>query len=76
MPDQPSAKRVVTCALTGNAGTLEAAGVTSSALVESRGAVTAEWSPPICEGECVKCLPFVEARMECSICLFAVMSII
>ena len=75
-PDQPSAKRVVTCALTGSEGTLEAASVTSSALVESRGAVTAECSPPMCEGECVKCLPFVEARMESSIYLFAVMGII
>ena len=76
MPDQPSAKRVVTCALTESEGTLEAASVTSSALVESRGAEAAEWSPPICEGECVKCLPFIEARMQRSICLFAVMGII
>ena len=77
MPDQPSAKRVVTCALTGSEGTLEAASVTSSApLVESRGAVAAEWSPPMCEGERVKCLPFIEARMQRSICLFAGMCLI
>ena len=76
MPDQPSAKRVVTCALTGNEGTVEAASVTSSALVESGGAVAAERSPPICEGERVKCLPFIEVRMECYVCLFAVMGII
>ena len=64
MPDQPSAKRVVTCALTGSEGTVEAVSVTSSALFESRGAVAVERSPPMCEGERVKCLPFIEARME------------
>ena len=57
----------------GGEGTIEAASVTSSALVESRGAVAAERSPPICEGERVKCLPFIEARMQRSICLYAVM---
>ena len=61
MPDQLSAKRVVTCALTGSEGTVEAASVTSSALVESGGAVAVQWSPPMCEGERVQCLPFIEA---------------
>ena len=51
MLNQLSAKRVVTCALTGSEGTLEAASVTSSALVESGGAVAVKWSPPMCEGE-------------------------
>ena len=49
--DQPPAKTVVRCDLTGSEGSVEAVGVSSSAQVVSRGAVTAETSPPICEGE-------------------------
>ena len=51
LQDQPSAKRVVRSALTGSEGTVEALGVSSSAPVVSGGAVAAERSPPICEGE-------------------------
>ena len=51
LPDQPPAKRVDGCALIGSEGTVEALGVSSSAPVVSGGAVAAERSPPICEGE-------------------------
>ena len=51
LQDQPPAKRVVRCALTGSEGTVEALGVSSSAPVVSGGAVAAERSPPVCEGE-------------------------
>ena len=51
LQDQSPAKRVVRCALTGSEGTVEAVGVSSSAPVESGGAVAAERSPPVCEGE-------------------------
>ena len=51
MQDQPPAKRVVRCALTGSEGTVQAVSVSSSAPVVSGGAVAAERSPPICEGE-------------------------
>ena len=59
LPDQPSAKRVVRCALTGSEGTVEALGVSSSAPVVSGGAVAAERSPPICEGELCGASPSV-----------------
>ena len=49
--DQPPAKRVVRCALTGSEGTVQAVSVSSSAPVVSGGAVAAERSPPVCEGE-------------------------
>ena len=51
LQDQPPAKRIVTIALTGSKGTVEAVGVSSSAPVVSGGAVAVERSPPICEGE-------------------------
>ena len=51
LKDQPPAKRVVRCALTGSEGTVEALGVSSSAPVVSGGAVAAERNPPVCEGE-------------------------
>ena len=51
LQDQPPAKRVVSGALTGSEGTVEAVGVSSSAPVVSGGAVAAERSPPVCEGE-------------------------
>ena len=51
MQDQPPAKRVVGCALTGSEGTVQAVSVSSSAPVVSGGAVAAERSPPVCEGE-------------------------
>ena len=50
MQDQPPAKRVVRCALTGSEGTVQAVSVSSSAPVVSGGAITAERSPPVCEG--------------------------
>ena len=56
LQDQPSAKRVVRCALTGSEGTVGALGVSSSAPVVSGGAVAAERSPPVCEGELCECL--------------------
>ena len=49
--DQPPAKTVVRCDLTGSERSVEAVGVSSSAQVVSRGAVDAERSSPICEGE-------------------------
>ena len=51
LQDQSPAKRVVRCVVTGSEGTVEAVGVSSSASVVSGGAVAAERSPPICEGE-------------------------
>ena len=48
---QPSAKREVRLALTGSEETVEAVGSSSSAPIVSGGAVAAERSPPICEGE-------------------------
>ena len=54
LQDQPPAKRVVRCALTGSEGTVEAhqaLGVSSSAPIVSGGAVAVVRSPPICEGE-------------------------
>ena len=51
MQDQPPAKRVIRCALTGSEETVEFGGVSSSAPVVSGGAVAAERSPPVCEGE-------------------------
>ena len=48
---QPPAKTVVRCDLTGSERSVDAVGVSSSAPVVSRGAVAAERSPPICEGE-------------------------
>ena len=51
LQDQPPAKRVVRCALTGSEGTVEALGVSSSAPVVSGEAVAAERNPPVCEGE-------------------------
>ena len=51
LQDQPPAKRVVRCALTGSEGTVEALGVSSSAPVVSGGAVAAERISPVCEGE-------------------------
>ena len=60
MQDQPPAKRVVRCALTGSEGTVQAVSVSSSAPVASGGAVAAERSPPVCEGElCGVCCPSV-----------------
>ena len=59
LQDRPPAKRVVRCALTGSEGTVEALGVSSSAPVVSGGAVVAERSPPICEGELCGASPSV-----------------
>ena len=49
--DQPPAKTVVRCNLTESERSVEAVDVSRSAPVVSRGAVDAERSPPICEGE-------------------------
>ena len=49
--DQPPAKRVVRCTLPGSDGTVEFGGVSSSAPGVSGGAVAAERSPPVGEGE-------------------------
>ena len=55
LQDQPSAKRVVGCALKGSERTVEAVGVSSSAPVVGGGAVASERSPPVCEGELCEC---------------------
>ena len=51
LQDQPPAKTVVRCDLTGSEGSVEVVGVSSSAPVVSRRAIAAERSPPIYEGE-------------------------
>ena len=51
MQDQPRAKRVISCALTGSEGIVQAVSVSSSAPVVSGGTVAAERNPPVCEGE-------------------------
>ena len=64
--DQPPAKTVVR---TGSERSVEAVGVSSSAQVVSIGAVAAETSPPISEGELCRVFPFVEAGMESAMSL-------
>ena len=51
MQDHPPAKRVVRYPLAGSEGLIQAMGVTSSALFVSGGAVAAERSTPVYEGE-------------------------
>ena len=51
LQDQPPAKRVVRCALTGSEGTVQALGVSSSNPGVSGGAVATERSPLVYEGE-------------------------
>ena len=71
--DQPPAKMVVR---TGSEGSVEAVGVSSSAQVVSRGAVAAERSPPICEGELCG-VPFPSMRLGWNRpCLFAVLGVL
>ena len=73
MQDRPPAKRVVRCALTGSEGTVQAVSVSSSAPVVSGGAVAAERSPPVCEGElCGVSSPSVRLGWN-RLCLFAVL---
>ena len=76
MQDQPPAKRVVRCALTGSEGTVQAVSVSSSAPVVSGGAVAAERSPPVCEGElCGVSSPSVRLGWSRP-CLFAVLGVL
>ena len=65
LPDQPPAKRVDGCALTGSGGRVEALAVSSPAPVVSGGAVAAERSPPICEGELCG-VSFSSMRLRCN----------
>ena len=51
LQDQPPAKTAVRCNLTGSERSVEAVGVSISAPAVSRGAVAAERSPSISEGE-------------------------
>ena len=75
MQDQPPAKRVVRCALTGSEGTVQAVSVSISAPVVSGGAVAAERSPPVCEGEpCGVSSPSVRLGWNRP-CLFATHSV-
>ena len=73
MQVQPPAKRVVRCALTGSEGTVQAVSVSSSTTVVSGGAVAAERSQPVCEGElCGVSSPSVRLGRSRP-CLFAVL---
>ena len=74
--DQPPAKRVVRCDLTGSEGSVEAVGVSSSAQVVSRGAVDAERSSSICEAElCSVSFPSLRLGWNRP-CLFAVVCVL
>ena len=76
MQDQPPAKRVVRCALTGTEGTVQAVSVSTSAPVVSGEAVTAERSQPVCEGElCGVSSPSVRLGWNRP-CLFAVLGVL
>ena len=76
MQDQPPAKRVVRCALSGSEGSVEAVGVSSSAPVVGRGEVAAERTPPICEGElCGVSFPSMRLGWNRP-CLFAVLGVL
>ena len=70
--DQPPAKMVVR---TGSEGRVGAEGVSSSSQVVSGGALVAERSPPICEGELCG-VPFPSMRLGWNRpCLFAVLGV-